>query len=387
MGRTSSGDPAAAKEEEPSPPAKEQPRSNNRDSPIPAFSPSILKAVYRETSSTVKSAYADVEERIAFAVEERAVADSVAIHLLRTELAAAEAALTEALAESARLRQQVIANGKDNKSRPHPTRPYMAAAALTPRDRTSNGTSPDDSARSSKGVSPRASERRDVSPSPAESPDPLTSSAAAAASNAAAAPQYRKAALSTTGAGGGADAKSQRLARAASAPVPRASRGTTRGSSRHLSCLSSLFLRAPSLACLITRRGLVPACHRPCPYLPLSVMLDERSQNLMLAAIDDDIDVAQLEEELAELHADGGEAKPPERGRPLGAPPRSKKEEFQGPPLVGSLLYDAGKASAAANKAPKGTPMKGALTPGAKSAAGGSPPVAKKKKGGLFGRK
>jgi len=341
MGRTSSGDPAAAKEEEPSPPAKEQPRSNNRDSPIPAFSPSILKAVYRETSSTVKSAYADVEERIAFAVEERAVADSVAIHLLRTELAAAEAALTEALAESARLRQQVIANGKDNKSRPHPTRPYMAAAALTPRDRTSNGTSPDDSARSSKGVSPRASERRDVSPSPAESPDPLTSSAAAAASNAAAAPQYRKAALSTTGAGGGADAKSQRLARAASAPVPRASR----------------------------------------------VMLDERSQNLMLAAIDDDIDVAQLEEELAELHADGGEAKPPERGRPLGAPPRSKKEEFQGPPLVGSLLYDAGKASAAANKAPKGTPMKGALTPGAKSAAGGSPPVAKKKKGGLFGRK
>ena len=140
MGRTSSGDPAAAKEEEPSPPAKEQPRSNNRDSPIPAFSPSILKAVYRETSSTVKSAYADVEERIAFAVEERAVADSVAIHLLRTELAAAEAALTEALAESARLRQQVIANGKDNKSRPHPTRPYMAAAALTPRDRTSNGT-------------------------------------------------------------------------------------------------------------------------------------------------------------------------------------------------------------------------------------------------------
>ena len=39
-------------------------------------------------------------------------------------------------------------------------------------------------------------------------------------------------------------------------------------------------------------------------------MLDERSQNLMLAAIDDDIDVAQLEEELAELHGaapDGGE--------------------------------------------------------------------------------
>ena len=45
----------------------------------------------------------------------------------------------------------------------------------------------------------------------------------------------------------------------------------------------------------------VPACHRlghrPCPYLPLSVMLDERSQKLMLAAIVDDIDVAQLEEE------------------------------------------------------------------------------------------
>ena len=142
MGRTSSSDPAAAadaKEEEPSPPAKEQPRSNHRDSPIPAFSPSILKAVYRETSSTVKSGYANVEERIAFAVEERAVADSVAIHLLRTELAVAEAALAEALAESARLRQQVIANGKDNKSRPHPTRPYMAEAALKPRDRTSNG--------------------------------------------------------------------------------------------------------------------------------------------------------------------------------------------------------------------------------------------------------
>lgn len=140
MGRTSSGDPAAAKEEEPSPPAKEQPRSNHsRDSPIPAFSPSILKAVYRETSSTVKSAYANVEERIAFAVEERAVADSVAIHLLRTELAAAEAALAEALAESARLRQKVIANGKDNKSRPHPTRPYMATAALKPGYRTSNG--------------------------------------------------------------------------------------------------------------------------------------------------------------------------------------------------------------------------------------------------------
>ena len=147
MGRTSSGDPAAATEEEPSPPAKEQPRSNHsRDSPIPAFSPSILKAVYRETSSTVKSAYANVEERIAFAVEERAVADSVAIHLLRTELAAAEAALAEALAESARLRQQVIANGKDNKSangkdnksRPHPTRPYMATAALTQGHRTSN---------------------------------------------------------------------------------------------------------------------------------------------------------------------------------------------------------------------------------------------------------
>lgn len=141
MGRTSSGDPAAAKEEEPSPPAKEQPpRSNHsRDSPIPAFSPSILKAVYRETSSTVKSAYANVEERIAFAVEERAVADSVAIHLLRAELAAAEAALAEALAESARLRQQVIANGKDNKSRPHPTRPYMATAALTQGHRTSSG--------------------------------------------------------------------------------------------------------------------------------------------------------------------------------------------------------------------------------------------------------
>ena len=140
MGRTSSGDPAAAKEEEASLPAKEQPRSNHsRDSPIPAFSPSILKAVYRETSSTVKSAYANVEERIAFAVEERAVADSVAIHLLRTELAAAEAALAEALAESARLRQKVIANGKDNKSRPHPTRPYMATAALKPGYRTSNG--------------------------------------------------------------------------------------------------------------------------------------------------------------------------------------------------------------------------------------------------------
>ena len=119
-------------------------------------------------------------------------------------------------------------------------------------------------------------------------------------------------------------------------------------------------------------------------------MLDERSQNLMLAAIDDDIDVAQLAEELAELHGaapDGGEATPPERGRPLGAPPRSKQEEFQGPPLVGSPLYDAGKASAAADKAPKGTPTKGALAPGAKSAAGGLPPVAKKKKGGLFGRK
>ena len=44
-------------------------------------------------------------------------------------------------------------------------------------------------------------------------------------------------------------------------------------------------------------------------------------------------------------------------------------------------------ASAAADKAPKGTPTKGALAPGAKSAAGGLPPVAKKKKGGLFGRK